>query len=112
MKNVEKKSFNLRGFFVLISIVAGLGLPITGLANHMLQMTPPFSFSRHTAMAAHTILGILFMASTVSHAIFNRRTLINHVRKHSCRPGITREAVSAIVLVGIMLFIAVSHVFH
>ncbi|MEN6441582.1 MAG: hypothetical protein ABFD97_23725 [Syntrophobacter sp.] len=112
MKNVERKSFDPRGFLILTSTVAGLGLPITGLANHMLQMEPPISFSRHASMAAHIILGVLFMASTVSHAILNRRILLNYVRGHAARPGITRETLSAIVVVGIMLFFAVSHAFH
>ncbi len=112
MENTERKLFNLRGFFILTATVAGLGLPVTGLANHMLQMEPLISFSRHASMAAHTILGVLFIASTVSHAILNRRILLNYVRGHATGPGITREAVSAIVLVGVMLFVAVGHAFH
>jgi hypothetical protein len=112
MKNTERKLFNLRGFFILTATVAGLGLPITGLANHLLQMEPIVSFSRHAWMSAHTILGTLFMASTVSHAILNRHILVNYVRGHAARPGIAREAVSAIVLVAVMLFVAVGHAVH
>lgn len=111
MNNSEKKSFNLRGFIIVTATVTGLGLPITGLANHLLQMEPPISISRHAAMAAHTILGVLFMVSAVSHAILNRRMLFNYIRGHAC-PGIGRETVGAIVLVAAMLFVAVGHVFH
>ena len=113
MKNTdEMKPFNWRGFFVLSATVTGLGLPITGLANHLHQMEPIISFSRHAWMAAHTILGVLFMVSTVSHAILNRRILLNYVRGHAARPGIGREAVGAIVLAAVMLFVVVGHAFH
>jgi hypothetical protein len=112
MKNTEKKLFNWRGFVILTATVTGLGLPITGLANHLHQMDPIISFSRHAWMSAHSILGVLFMVSTVSHAIFNRRILLHYVRGHAARPGIGREAVGAIVLVAVMLFVAVGHAFH
>ena len=112
MKNTEMKLFNWRGFVILTATVTGLGLPITGLANHLHQMEPIVSFSRHAWMSAHTILGVLFMVSTVSHAIFNRRILLNYVRGPAARPGIGREAVGAIVLVAVMLFVVVGHTFH
>jgi hypothetical protein len=112
MKNPERKFFNWRGFVILTATVTGLGLPITGLANHLHQMDPILSFSRHAWTSAHTILGVLFMVSTVSHAIFNRRILLNYVPGHAIRPGIGREAVGAIVLVAVMLFVAVGHAFH
>jgi hypothetical protein len=111
MNKVGKKSFNLKGFFVLMSTITGLGLPITGVANHMLQTTPPWLFSRHAAMAAHTLLGVLFMISAVSHAVLNRRILFNYLRGHAVS-GIGREAVGAIALVAVMLMVAVGHAFH
>jgi hypothetical protein len=112
MNNTGMKSFNLRRFVILTATVSGLGLPITGLANHLHQMEPIISCSRHAWMAAHTILGVLFMVSTVSHAILNRRILLNYVRGHAARSGIGREAVGAIVLVAVMLFVAMGHAFH
>ena len=112
MKHTEMKLFNWRGFVILTAIVTGLGLPITGLANHLHQMEPIVSFSRHAWMSAHTILGVLFMVSTVSHAILNRRRLLNYVRGPAARPGLGREAVGAIVFVAVMLFVVVSHTFH
>jgi hypothetical protein len=112
MKNPGMKLFNLRGFVILTATVSGLGLPITGLANHVHQMELIISFSRHAWMSVHTILGVLFAMSTVSHAILNRRMLLNYVRGHSARPGIGREAVGAVILVTIMLFVAVGHAFH
>jgi hypothetical protein len=112
MKNTERKLFNWRGFVILTATVTGLGLPITGLANHLHQMDPMISFSRHAWMSAHTILGVLFMMSVVWHAILNRRILLNYVRGHAARPGMGREAVGAIVFVAVMLFVVVSHTFH
>ena len=112
MKNTERKLFNLRGFAILTATVSGLGLPITGLANHLHQMEPIVSFSRHAWMSAHTILGVLFTVSIVSHAILNRRILLNYVRGQAARPGMGREAVGSIVLVAVMLLVAVGHAFH
>jgi hypothetical protein len=112
MKDSGRKSFNLRGFAILTATVTGLGLPITGLANHLHQMQPMVSFSRHAWMAAHTLLGILFTVSAVSHAILNRRILLNYLRGHTARPGIGREAAGAIILVALTLMFAVGHAFH
>lgn len=113
MKNTGRELFNLRGFVILTATVTGLGLPITGLANHLHQMDSMLSFSRHAWMSAHTILGVLFMAATVFHAVLNRRILLNYIRGHAARPGLGREAAAgAIVLVAVMLFVAVGHGFH
>jgi hypothetical protein len=112
MNNTGMKLFNLRGFVILTATISGLGLPITGLANHLHQMEPIMSFSRHAWMAAHTILGVLFMVSTVSHAILNRRLLLNYVRGHAAHTWMGREALGAIILVAAMLFVAVGHAFH
>jgi len=112
MKNTDRNFFNLRGFVILTATFTGLGLPITGLANHLQQAESLLSLSRHAWMSAHTILGIIFMLSIVSHAILNRRILLNYVRGHASRPGIGREAVGSIILVTVMLFLAVGHAFH
>jgi hypothetical protein len=103
MKNTGIKMFNLRRFVILTATVSGLGLPITGLANHLHQMEPIVSLSRHAWMSAHTILGVLFTISTVSHAILNRHVLLNYTQGHAARPGIGREAVGAIIFVAAML---------
>ena len=112
MKDTERKLFNLRGFVILTATVTGLGLPITGLANHLHQMEPIVSFSRHAWMAAHFILGFLFMVATVWHALLNRHLLVKYIRGHAARPGIGGEAVGAIVLVAVLLFVVVGHTFH
>jgi len=112
MNNTEKKSFHLRGFIVLTATVSGLGLPITGWANHLHQGEPLISFSRHAWMAAHTVLGVLFLLSAVSHAILNRRVLINYIRCRTACGRMSREAVGAVLLVALMMFVAVGHAFH
>ncbi len=96
MKDTAKKSFSLRGFAILTATITGLGLPITGLANHLHQMDPLVSFSRHAWMAAHWILGILFTISVVSHAVLNRRPLLNYVRGRAAGSKSGREVVGAI----------------
>lgn len=112
MKNGGTKLFNLRRFVTLTAAVSGLGLPITGLENHVHQMEPMFSSARHAWMSAHNTLGVVFTISTVWHTILNRRMLLNHLRGHAPRPGIGREAVGAIVLVVVMLVLVVGHAFH
>ena len=112
MENAEGKRFNMRRFVVLTAIVTGLGLPFSGLANHLLQLEPIFSAARHAWMAAHTMLGILFTLSVLSHAVFNRRMLLAYVRGQAARPGTGREAAGAIALVAVMLFVAVGHAVH
>ena len=109
MNNTTKKSFNKRAFVTLTATSAGLGLPITGLANHLFQMEP-MGFTRHAWMAAHTGLGILCSIFVIWHIIFNYRAFFNYVgRLGSQRPGLNREVFWAVVLVGAVLVIAVGH---
>ncbi|HOI96185.1 MAG TPA: DUF4405 domain-containing protein [Syntrophobacter fumaroxidans] len=112
MKKTGTKWFNLRGFVMLTAAVSGLGLPITGLANHLHQMESMLSVSRHAWMSAHNVPGVLFIVSSVSHALLNRRTFLNHVRGRAVRPGISKEAIGAVILVAVMLSIAVGHAIH
>jgi hypothetical protein len=112
MKDTGKRSFNLRGFVVLTATVSGLGLPISGLATHMHQMDSLFSASRHAWMSVHTLLGILFMVFTIWHAILNRRVLMKHLRGCAGDSRLGREAVGALVLVAVLLFLAVGHAVH
>ena len=112
MKTVSKKSFSPRAFVALTAAVAGFGLPVTGLANHLLEHGP-MTTPRHAWMSAHNALGVIFIAFAVWHAILNRRVLLNHIQGPAGRqPGISGEAVCAVVLVGVALFFAVGHAFH
>ncbi len=105
MKITAKKSFNPRAFVALTAAVAGLGLPVTGLANHLLQHGS-MGMERHAWMSAHNALGILFVVFALWHAFLNRRLLLNHMRGLAGRqPGISGEAVCAVVLVGVAFFL-------
>lgn len=112
MQNTGMKLFNLRGFVILTAAVSGLGLPITGLANHLHQMDSILSPARHVWMSAHTLLGVLFMVSIVWHTILNRRILLNYVRGRAAHQVVGREAVGAVLVVAVMLLVAVGHAFH
>jgi hypothetical protein len=105
------KPFDARAFTVLGAALSGLGLPLTGLLNHLHQLesiTPP----RHAWMAAHNILALLFVFFTVWHLLLNRRALLKYLRSIvSRRPFIRREALWAFGLVAVLLSFAVGHAF-
>jgi hypothetical protein len=93
----------------LIALISGIGLPFTGLATHLLHSSSPFNGPRHFWIVAHEALGIIFMVSAIWHIILNRKGLANHIRSSAGQAGISREAIWAAALVGIMLFTAVGH---
>ena len=112
MKVDSHPPFNKRAFVSLAAAGAGLGLPVTGLANHLLA-TGPMTTQRHAWMAAHNSLGILFLVLAVWHVLLNRRGFLKYVRGLAAqRTVFSREARYAAGLVGIVLFLAVGHVFH
>jgi hypothetical protein len=111
MNTEIKIPFNTRAFVALISAISGAGLPFTGLAIHLLQKDP-VPLERHIWTAAHSILGIIFMVFAIWHVILNRRVFLKHAQGLANRaPAISREAVLAITLVGVLLFLAVGHAF-
>jgi hypothetical protein len=111
METRTGKPLNQRAFVALIATISGAGLPLTGLANHLLQ-TEPITLPRHAWMAAHDALGIIFTVFAVWHVILNRRALMKHAKGLAGRlPALSREAVLAVALVGILLFLAVGHTF-
>jgi hypothetical protein len=111
VRDLKKDSFNKRAFIALTASIAGLGLPITGLANHLSQLEF-ISFRRHAWMAAHTSLGVLFLAFVIWHAILNRRAFFPYVRGlYAHWPAMGREAFWAVGLVAATLVIAVGHAF-
>ncbi len=111
MRDTIKKPFNKRAFIVLTAASAGLGLPITGLANHLLQMEP-MGLMRHAWMAAHTCLGIICSVFVIWHILLNRRALFNHLRGASSHmSGMSREVFWSVTFVAAVLCIAVGHTF-
>ncbi|MBI5545457.1 MAG: 4Fe-4S binding protein [Deltaproteobacteria bacterium] len=106
-------SFNHRAFTTLMIALTGLGLPATGIANHLLGIAPLTS-ARHAWMSAHNALGLLFSVFCVVHVVLNRRALWSHLRGNPARglSGISREAALAVVSVGLALLLLVGHAFH
>jgi hypothetical protein len=109
MKRKPEKRLSRRALVALTTLISGLGLPFTGLANHVLQSSSLHG-PRHSWMAAHDVLGIVFTVSAIWHIILNHKALADHIRG-SAKPaaGVSREAFWAAALVGIMLLGALGH---
>lgn len=106
------KTFNTRSFVTLMIAFSGLGLPVTGIANHFFGFAPP-SVERHAWMSAHNCLGILFVVFSIWHVVLNRRALWKHVRNATLRiRAMSREAMFAGAVVTLMLVLFVGHAFH
>jgi hypothetical protein len=107
-----KKPFDQRAFTVLGAALTGLGLPITGIANHLYQHDPT-SVSLHAWMPAHWILGFLFIFFVVWHLVLNRRTLWKHIQNSvKSRVFISREAFYAFTIVAFLLALSIGLAMH
>jgi hypothetical protein len=112
MEPQRKQPFSKRAFVALAAAFAGLGLPVTGVANHIHQMDQ-MTVQRHAWMSAHNILGFLFVVFSVWHVILNRRALWKYAGGLAERlPKVSREAVWAAVLVAVVLVVVVGHALH
>ena len=106
------KTFNTSAFVAVIAALSGAGLPVTGIANHIYGFDP-LTLERHAWMSAHNILGLIFTVSLIWHITLHRRILWSYFRKaaeHSYL--VTREAMIAIAVVALALFLFVGHAFH
>jgi hypothetical protein len=107
-----KNRFNKRAFTALMAGISGLGLPITGLMNHLYGMEP-LTARRHAWMSAHNSLAIVFTVTVVWHVILNRQALLRYIRTATTIiPAISREMIYAMAVVSMVLFIAVGHAIH
>lgn len=112
MNTDSKKPFNKRAFVALVAATSGLGLPLSGFMNHVHQ-AEGVTLARHSWMAGHNALGVIFVVFGVWHVVLNRRALFSHVRGVVARvPGLTREALVAVTLVVGVVGVVVSHAFH
>lgn len=110
MKN--GKQFKPRAFTAMMMVFNGIGLPVTGIANHVYGFAP-LSVERHAWMSAHNALGVLFAAFSIWHIVLNRRALWNHAKRAaSSIPAISRETMLAGGVVAITLLLFVGHAFH
>jgi hypothetical protein len=106
---MDKRKLNKRALTAMIALISGISLPFTGLAIHLFHSGSPQG-PRNFWIAAHEALGIIFTVSTLWHIILNRKALLNHIRGAAGQmAGVSREALCAIALVAIMLFIAAGH---
>jgi hypothetical protein len=108
----RRQPFNVRAFVSVGMLCAGLGLPWTGWANHLLQ-GEGMTVARHAWMTAHNSLGVLFALFGAWHVALNRRALANYIRGAFARVAVPRrEVLCAAALVTVMTALAVSHAFH
>lgn len=106
------RKFNARAFAALMIAFSGLGLPVTGVANHFYG-SAALSFARHAWMSAHNALGLLFVAFAIWHIVLNRRALWNHLKSAAARVSpVSREALLAGAVVAAVLLLFVGHAFH
>ena len=107
-----KKPFNLRAFVAVAAATAGLGLPFTGYANHLLQMEF-MTQRRHAWMSAHNSLGLAFVLFAVWHVVLNQRVFLNYFRGAASHwRNMSREVLWAAGLVIIVVVVAVGHTLH
>jgi hypothetical protein len=101
----EARKFNTRAFVTLTVALSGLGLPLSGFPLHVLDSAQA-SVARHAWMAAHNILGFVFVGFAIWHVLLNRRALRNHLRHATARAReVNREALLALaVVVAALLF--------
>jgi len=107
---VEKKPFNKRAFVSIVMFLSVLALPVSGIMNHNLQfelLTP----ERHFWMSVHNMSALLFTVCAIWHIAFNRRPLVNYAKRAT---GIllSKEALTAFVLVLLLVGVFSSHAFH
>ncbi len=109
---IPARAFNHRAFVAMVMAFSGLGLPVTGIVNHLYGFEPP-SIERHAWMTAHNALGILFVAFSIWHVVLNRKVLWIHARGTAARlPSVSREAMLAGSTVAVLLALFVGHAFH
>ena len=106
------RRLNTRAFVALMIGLTGLGLPVTGVVNHIYGFSP-LSVERHAWMSAHNALSLLFLVFSVVHIALNRRALMIHINSKALQiPAISRELVVACIVITITLLILVGHAFH
>ncbi len=109
MKEATKKPFNWRALWSLLLAATVVGLPWTGIENHLLGFGG-LTMERHAWMAAHNVLAGLFVISVVVHVVLNGRALLRHARGLVARlVPLSREAVVALALTAGLLFLSVGH---
>jgi hypothetical protein len=103
---------NTRAFVAMVIGLSGLGLPLTGVANHIHGFSE-LTVERHAWMSAHNALGLVFVTFSVWHAALNWRPLWKYIRTAAARiPPVSREAALAGLLLALLLAVSVGHAFR
>src|SRR3989339_379768 len=108
--NVKKRPFNKRAFVSAVMLLSGLCLPFSGIINHNLQFEQ-LTVERHFWMSVHNTAAILFVIFAIFHISYNWRLLISYTKKVK-EMVISKEALTAIALVIVIVGLISSHVFH
>lgn len=109
-KESNKKTFNKRAFISIVMFLSGLCLPISGIMNHKLQFDS-LSVERHFWMSVHNSAAILFTIFVIIHISYNWSILIRYMKKVK-EVSLSKEAISALILVIIIVGLISSHAFH
>lgn len=87
--NEPNKKLNVRTFVALMIGFCGIGLPVTGVVNHLNEFSP-VSVEGHAWHSSHNVLGVLFVVFSIWHIVLNRRPLWNYIRARlrASRPSV------------------------
>jgi hypothetical protein len=107
METTNNQGVNKRAFVSCGLFLCGLGLPFSGLMNHILAFGPP-NVEKHIWMSVHNVLAVMFVFYAAFHISFNWKSLIKYFRNYSIRI-FSKELVLASVLIFVMLFAAIFH---
>jgi uncharacterized membrane protein YidH (DUF202 family) len=108
----SNRPLNIRAFVALVAALAGVGLPVSGFANHLLQMEP-MTQRRHAWMSAHNGLGLLFAAFAIWHVVLNRGAFLRYLHGLTARSHRSRQEIAwAVAVVAAVLVVTVGHTLH
>lgn len=109
---VTTKGFSARAFTAILMAISCALLPISGFYNHVYAFSP-MTAERHGWMFGHNVLGILFIGSASWHIVLNRRLLGKYLKGIGTGlPTVSREAVAACAIVGLLALLSVRHGLH
>jgi hypothetical protein len=97
---INKRSFVSCGMFI-----SCLGLPFSGLMNHLF-VNSAFTIQKHVWMSVHSVLAVLFIFFAAFHISYNWKSLVKYLESYSVRI-FSKELVLASVLIFMLLFAAV-----
>jgi hypothetical protein len=104
------KKFNTRAFIAVGMFLSFIGLPFSGIMNHILGFES-LTVQRHVWMSVHNILGFFFLIFSVCHIVLNRKSLMRSI-KNVTDVIISREALYAVSLILFFLTLLIFHAVH